>query len=277
MTDFKYSVLLPVYIKDNPEWLKIAIDSMLNQTLPPDEIVIAVDGQIGEELETVISEYEKSQDLFSVYRYKKNEGLGLLLRKTVPLCRNEYIARMDADDYSLPERVEKQFEVLNSNSNINVVGCNVDEFEENIDKISMHVVLPEKPKQIADFAKKRCPIRHPTLLFSKADVIKIGNYSDLKNAQDYELAVRMIQNGLNIYNIQQPLVLMRFNEDFYKRRGGVKYLRTIYRLKSGFLKSEYITFLDFLVSFGGHAIVTLCPVWVRAFFYKKFLRGNRLR
>ncbi|MDR1472213.1 MAG: glycosyltransferase [Synergistaceae bacterium] len=268
-----YSVLIPVYKGDLPGPLKFAVESMMKQTIKPDEIVIAVDGPIGSELEAVIAEFERQNgEVFSVYRYDVNEGLGKLLNKTVPLCRNEYIARMDADDYSRPERMERQFAVLRECQEIDVVGCNVDEFSGSIDNVIARVILPETPDEVYAFAKKRCPIRHPALLFRKSDVLKIGNYNVQDRVQDYDLIVRMLQNGLKVYNIQQPLVLIRISEDFYRRRGGLRYLKCIYTTKKNFLKSGFMSLGEFIVSFGGHALVILMPSWLRGFIYNKFLR-----
>jgi glycosyltransferase involved in cell wall biosynthesis len=268
-----YSVLIPLYRGDSAEALKIAVESMIKQTIKPDEIVIAVDGPIGPELDSIISEYERKNDkLFSVYRFSVNEGLGKLLNKALPLCRNEYIARMDADDYSCPERMEKQFAVLKTHPEIDIVGCNVDEFSGNTDNIVAHVVLPETPEAVRKFAKRRCPIRHPTLLYRKSDVLKAGNYSVQDHGQDYELIVRLLQHGFNVYNIQHSLVSMRISKDFYRRRGGLRYLMGIYTMKKNFLKIGFMSFKDFIISFGGHALVIFMPAWLRGMVYNQFLR-----
>lgn len=268
-----YSVLLPVYHKDLPEYIKIAIDSMLAQTLPPEEIVIAIDGPIGESLASVIHEYQlKHGGLFSVYQYDVNEGLGRLLNKTLSLCRNEYIARMDADDYSVPERMEKQFLLFRQHPEIDILGSNVNEFMKSIRKPVARVVLPEQPKDVLRFAKKRCPIRHPTLLYKKTDILNVGNYRDVFLMEDYDLIVRLLHGGYKIYNIQEPLVFMRIGKDFYKRRGGIRYLRGVFVAKKSFLVMGFFSIKDFLISFGCQAIIILMPGWFRELFYKKFLR-----
>jgi glycosyltransferase involved in cell wall biosynthesis len=247
---------------------------MLAQTMSPEEIVVAVDGSISDELDFIIREYETTHtDLFSVYRYEVNAGLGKLLNKTLPLCRNEHIARMDADDYSEPDRVEEQLEILASMPDIDVVGSNVDEFNGDIKNTVACVVLPEKQNDIFKFAKRRCPIRHPALLYKKSDVLRVGNYNAQDYVQDYELAVRLLQAGLKFYNIQRPLVRMRVSKNFYARRGGLRYLRCIYTTKKKFLSSGFISFAEFLISFGGQAVVILMPGWLRSFIYKTFLRG----
>jgi len=273
-----YSVLLPIYRNDNPDFLKVAIDSILNQSFQADEILIAVDGYINDDLKKVIENYKKSnEDLFTVCYYLENEGLGKLLNKTLLLCRNEYIARMDADDFSLPNRIEKQFKLLESRNDINIVGTNVDEFFNEFNNVVAKVVLPEEPKDIYNFAKRRCPIRHSSLLFKKSDVLSVGNYSTepyIQNyMQDYDLIVKLLIKGFNIYNIQEPLVKMRVNPDFYNRRGGINYLKCVHKAKIKFLKLGFYSLSDFIISFFGQAIVILMPGSIRTFVYNKFLRS----
>ena len=260
MSKYKYTVLLPVYYKDSPEYLRVAIESMIAQTLPPEEIVIAVDGPIGSELQSLITVYKKTKpDLFSIYQFKERDGLGGLLRKAVPLCRNEYIARMDADDYSLPNRMAKQFSILKKHCDVDVVGSNVDEFIEHVNEPVSHVILPENPADTFLFAKRRCPMRHPTLLYRKSDVIAVGGYRKLYTFEDYDLIVRMLRHGFKLYNVQEPLVCMRISRDFYARRGGVRFVKCMIQTKWSFLKTGFISPIDFLVSCGGQTFVGLMP------------------
>jgi glycosyltransferase involved in cell wall biosynthesis len=270
-----YSVLLPVYKNDSPEPLIRAIDSMLRQTVSPDEIFIAIDGSIDENLKNILNNYISFYpEKFSISQSENNVGLAATLRRTVPLCRNEWIARMDADDYSLPNRIEKQFEILKKHPEVDVVGCNVDEFLETTDNIKSRVRLPEKPTDVLRFAKRRCPIRHPTLLLKKSDIISVGNYdAAMVRQEDYDLIVRFLQSGRQVYNIQEPLVLMGVNKDFYKRRGGFKFLCLIWRAKLKFLKSGFLCFHEFLLSFLAQASVCLLPNFIREMIYNKFLRN----
>lgn len=271
--DYSYSVLLPVYYKDSPLFLQAAIDSMLKQTIPPEEIVIAVDGAIGQALWSTINNYKhNNEQLFSIFSYEKNEGLGSLLRKTLPLCRNEYIARMDADDYSAPDRIQKQIAVLREYTDVDMVGCNVNEFEDSIELPVAQVILPEKPEENLKYAKRRCPMRHPTLFYKKSDVLKVGNYAPMFSLEDYELVVRMLHSGVRLYNVQEPLVCMRISKDFYRRRGGMHYLKCMIKMKVGFVEMGFMSVVDFIISCGGQAVVILMPGWFREWFYMKFLR-----
>lgn len=269
----KYSVLMPVYIKDNPEWLELSIESMLAQTIIADEFVIIKDGKLTSELYNILNKYvEKHPNLFKIYGFEENIGLGRVLAYGVSVCKNEYIARMDADDFSIPERCEKQLKVFGKYKSISVVGSNVQEFTETIDNKISNVILPEKHEDILMFAKRRCPIRHPAIMYRKSSVINSGNYEDYFHAQDYNLVVKMLMNNCKFYNIQEYLTYMRVTSDYYKRRGGIKQLKIIMKLKKEFLDYGFYSIKDYIVSTFGNAFVCLMPNLMREFIYKNLLR-----
>lgn len=271
--DYKYSVLLPLYVRDEAKWLVVALDSIINQSLFPDEIVVVGDGPLSTDLIDILKKYtEKYPNLFRVHIFPENRGLGMTLADGIKLCKNEYIARMDADDYSVPLRCEKQLMVFRENPELSVVGSNVDEFIDDISNVVSHVRLPEKHKDIFDYAKRRCPIRHPALMYRKSMVLASGNYRDYRHAQDYNLIVHMLLNGCRMYNIQDVLVYMRVSSDFYSRRGGVAQMKIVLKLKKEFLDCGFYSMKDFLISGVGNAAVCLLPNKVRKVFYKIVLR-----
>lgn len=264
---------MSVYYKENPKWLKYSLDSMMNQTVKCDEFVLVEDGRLTDELNDIIEEYEKKYPgLFKVIKLKNNLGLGPALRIGVENCKNEYIARMDSDDYSISTRIEKQFEIFEKDLSLGLVGSNVEEFKESIENVICHVVLPEKQNEIYKFSKRRCPFRHPSLLYKKSEVLKANNYREFFLCEDYDLYVRMLSAGCKCYNVQEPLVFMRISDDFYKRRGGHKYFKSIKKFKKEQLKNGYFTKLEYLKSIIPHAIVCYMPNFMRELVYKKFLR-----
>ena len=198
--------------------------------------------------------------------------MGPALKKGIEECKNEFIARMDSDDYSVPTRIEKQFEVFENNPKLGLVGTNVDEFNGTIENVSCSVVLPEQHDEIYKFSKRRCPFRHPSLLYKKNEVLKAGNYRKFYLCEDYDLYVRMLRSGCVCYNIQEVLVYMRIGEDFYKRRGGWKYMKTILKFKNEQLKIGYFSFFDYLRSTIPHIIVCLLPNTFRDRIYRNLLR-----
>ncbi len=273
-----YSVLMSVYYKENPEWLRISIDSMLNQTVFPSEFVLVEDGPLTEELNKVVAAFQKKyKNLFKVIKLKENQGLGPALKIGIESCSNEYIARMDSDDYSVSDRIEKQLKKIMEDPELGLVGSNVAEFEGQIENIISLVVLPETQARIYKFSKRRCPFRHPSLLYKKSCVLKAGNYREFYLCEDYDLYVRMLSTGCKCYNIQEVLVYMRIGQDFYKRRGGYKYMKSILKFKNLQLKNGYFSIGDYMRSTIPHVIVCLMPNKLRDFVYRNLLRKKSRR
>lgn len=269
----KYSVLMSVYYKENPQWFCESIKSMINQTVFPDEFVLVKDGKLTDELDAVIDKYlKKYPKLFKIISLENNVGLGLALAIGIENCTNEFIARMDSDDYSVPNRIEEQFKIFENDNSYDLVGSNVDEFQDNIDNVVSKCILPEKHHSIERFSKKRCPFRHPSLLYKKSAVMRAGNYRNYPYCEDYDLYIRMICSGAKCYNIQNVLVYMRVSYDFYKRRGGIKYLTHIMRFKNEQLKTGYYTFSDYIKTSLPHIVVSLMPNTIRDYIYVNLLR-----
>lgn len=273
----KYSILMSVYYKEKPEYLKLAVQSMLDQSIKADEFIIVKDGQLTNELDLVIDKFaNENPGLFTIITNPKNLGLGPALRKGVLASRNELIARMDSDDYSVPERCEAQLKVFEKNPGFSIVGSFESEFIDSIDNVvSIHKV-PENDRDIHNFMRRRCAILHPTVIFKKSQVIKAGNYqatSFYSLYEDYDLFARMIFDvKVKCYNVQKSLYYIRTSEDFYERRGGKKYAKTVLRFKWHLFKKRHMSLVDFCISGLGQALVCVLPNKVRRMIYMNFLR-----
>lgn len=268
-----YSVLMSVYYKENPEWFKISIDSMLNQTVFPSEFVVVEDGPLTDELNKIIEEYEKKyKNLFKIVKLKTNQGLGPALKIGVENCTNEYIARMDSDDYAIPTRCEKELKKINEGKGLDIVGSSIAEFIDNIKNIQAYRNLPETNKEIYKYAQRRNPFGHPSVMLRKSKVLEAGNYKKYYLCEDYDLWLRMIEKGAKCYNFKEILVYMRVSSDFYKRRGGLKYLKSILKFKTEQFKKNRFKLTDYIISSLASIVTCLCPNPIREFIYKKILR-----
>ena len=275
----KYSVLMSIYHKEHPQYLKVAIQSMIDQTVKPDEFIIVKDGPLPYELDGVIDDFAKKYPkLFTIIRNDINLGLGPALRKGVEASRNELIARMDSDDYVVPNRCEKQLKLFDMDNSLGMVGTYEAEFIDNIENVvSVHKV-PENHEDIKKFMRRRCAVLHPTVIYKKSEVIRAGNYQDKSKFpvyEDYDLFARMIFDAnVRCYNVQESLYYIRTSEDFFERRGGKAYAKTVLRFKWHLFKKENMSFWDFIVSGLGQAFVCILPNKLRKKFYMKFLRGD---
>lgn len=275
----QYSVLMAVYHKEHPEYLRLAVQSMIDQTIKPDEFILVKDGPLTDELESIIDFYvKKYEGLFTVITNEVNMGLGPALRKGVEASKNELIARMDSDDYCVPERCERQLMEFEKDPVLGMVGSYEVEFIDWIDNVvSIHKV-PEFNDAIKKFMRRRCAVLHPTVIFKRSEVLKAGNYqkeSIYAVYEDYDLFARMIFDiGVKCYNIPENLYYIRTSEDFFERRGGKKYAITVLRFKWSLFKKGNMSLWDFIISGLGQAFVCLLPNGLRKKFYLKFLRGE---
>ena len=214
-----YSVLMSVYAKDNPEYLVTAIESMLNQTVKPEQFVIVQDGNVGKELEKVLVDYQTNfPTVFTLVKLKENGGLANALNHGLQACRNELVARMDADDISLPQRCEKELEKFRENDKLVICGCNIDEFYKTPENVRTSRVVPSDYKSILKFMRLRQPFNHATVIYKKSKVLEAGGYLLLRRKEDFDLFSRMLMNGDYAVNIDESFYLCRANEENYARR-----------------------------------------------------------
>ncbi len=269
----KYSVLMSVYYKEDPLFLEQSLNSMINQTIKPNEIVLICDGPLTNELEKLIDKYKKNnKGLFNIIKFEKNMGLGHALREGINYCKNDIIARMDTDDISKLDRCEKELKVLNENENIGIVGSNIEEFSDSANNISSIRQVPETQEQIMGFIKKRNPFNHPSVMYRKSEVLKAGNYKEVRFMQDYFLWIDMISNGTIGYNIQENLVSMRANDNLYKRRSGKEYLQIQKQLLSYMKEKKLINSFEYIFWLTARRTTSMLPNSVRKVLYKKILR-----
>lgn len=272
MNEIKYSVLMSVYHKEQPEYLRDSINSMLDQTVKPDEIVLVKDGPLTEALEKVIYEY-KDNPILNIVELKENVGLGKALNIGLTKCRNEIVARMDTDDIADKNRCEKQLLRLSQNKEVSVIGSIVGEFIGDPNNIIAYKDVLEDHEDIKKRMKYRNPLNHPSVMYRKKDVIAVGNYKHWFLNEDYYLWIRMLQKGFKFANIKEPLVLMRITDETYLRRGGWKYFITQKKLFDYMLKNKTINIFQYTYNNAiRFATRILVPNKVRKMMYLKMLR-----
>ena len=270
-----FSIITSVYKNDKPEFVRIALDSMLvNQTIKPSEIVLVRDGQVPEELESVLEQYESLYpQVFNIIRLNQNGGLGRALKLGVEKAKYDIIARMDSDDICLPNRFELQLRYLEQNQEIDLVGGQMTEFIGSSANIVGRREVPLDNSSIYDFMKNRCALNHVTVMFRKKAVLKAGNYQDWFWNEDYYLWIRMMINHCKFANVPEVLVNVRSGTDQYARRGGRKYyesekgIKKLQYDKKMISKSEYHFFVA-----QRYIIQVLMPNWLRGWVFRTLAR-----
>lgn len=264
---------MSLYINEKPEHLRQSIESMINQTIKPDEIVIVKDGPITKELEDVLEEFSTNySDLFKIVPSEKNIGLGLALNLGLENCRNELVARMDTDDISLPDRCEKQLEAFKKDEELVLLGTMINEFFDDPKNIISSRIVPTKHKEIYEFSKRRSAFNHPTVMFKKSKVLECGGYSNMRRNQDVDLFGRMLFSGFKAANLNEALLLYRVDNNLLKRRKSWENTKSYIATIRKFWKMGYSSLGDFILVCLGQIIMFLCPLSIQNWIYKNILR-----
>lgn len=271
-SNLKYSVLMTVYTKDNPDYFALSLDSMINQTCKPDEIVIVKDGPIRKQLQDIIDSRKNRQVKIIQLQLPVNKGLGLALNEGIKICKNELIARMDADDYSMPNRCELQLKMFEKYPDLDIIGCPVDEFVDDIDNVVGCRNVPYTNDEIYAFAKKRDPFNHPTVMYKKSVVLKAGMYSDYRKNQDTDLWIKMLSNGAQCMNLKEHVFRFRFDSDTYRKRKSWVNTKILLEIRYKAWQSGFNTFFDFLLVATSQIGVYVLPVWFQRWLYTAVLR-----
>lgn len=270
MTKYSISVLMSVYNKDEPEFLKIALQSLCNQTEKALEVIIIFDGFLDKEFYNIVSDFENELNIITVQN-SENMGLAKSLNKGLQYVNGEVIARMDADDISTNDRFEKQI-IMFQDHEVDVVGGYVQEFNSIIENNNTIRKVPTNTDDIVKFSKYRSPVNHPTAMIRTEILRNVGGYPERFNKlEDYALWVSILNEGYSIRNIPEVLVYMRISDATFKRRGGFKQAKAFFSLRNGMLNTGYINKFEWIIGNVISIPVSLMPSILRGSIYK-FLR-----
>ncbi len=286
MPTSKISVLMSVYYKEKPEYFKAAMESILAQTYPADEIVLMEDGPLTKELDTLIAEYERicnqgaEQDeepgnkvypKLVIHAFKENQQLGRALAKGVEICRNELIARMDTDDIAMPDRLYKQTLYMEQHPKVSVAGGAIREFndEGTIDRIKQ---MPGTQEQIEQYIKLRNPLNHMTVMYRKSAILEAGNYQHFPFLEDYSLWSRMVSKGYQLRNMEDILVKARTSMGLVRRRSGWAYYKNFKKLRRMQHELGLTSTGEYLKAQVGTFCMIMTPGWFKEMAYKNVLR-----
>lgn len=270
----KFSVLMSLYFKEKPEYLRECLDSLLNQTVKADEWVIVKDGPLTDELEKVLEEYNSAYPTLIKYvKFEKNQGLGLALRAGVPACSNELIARMDTDDICVSNRFEKQLNEFINNPKLDICGSHIKEFDGDIQNILSERKVPLTTTEINQYQKRRSAFNHMTVMYKKSSVIKSGNYEHAPLMEDDMLWTRMILADCIGKNIDDYLVYARTGFGMIERRGGWSYFKKYKASRKKVYKLGLASYWDYFYTILVQVVVALMPNKLRILVFTKLLRG----
>ncbi len=255
---FNFSVLISVYYKDNPDYLIQALNSIINQTLLPDEIVCIKDGKLTDELNQIIDDFQKNNiTTFKVLQLQTNTGLANALNQGLVHCSYNWIARMDSDDISEINRFELMREFILMNPQLDVVGSQIIEFSSNNSRVFKRNVFLKHEDIINDLIY-RCPMNHVTVFYKKESVIKSGLYRKVL-LEDYDLWIRMYLSGFKFGNTEKYLVKVRADIDLMSRRSGINYFKGEYRIQQLLRSNKIIGNFRFIINIIKRGLIRFLP------------------
>nr|WP_206269766.1 glycosyltransferase [Streptococcus respiraculi] len=271
----KFSVLLSLYIKENPRYLQECFDSLLIQTLPAAEWVIVEDGPLSQELYQVLDNYQdRYPGLIKRVPLERNVGLGLALREGMLHCSYELVARMDTDDIAHKDRFEKQLACFEKDTGLDICGSHILEFDTDPQQPNAVRKVPLEHDEIMRYQKSRSAFNHVTVMFKKSSVLKAGNYEDAPLMEDDMLWVRMLLSGAKGMNIDDYLVDVRTGAGMIERRGGFAYLKKYCNGRKKILETGFISHFDYYKTVAIQTIVALVPNEIRLWIFTKLLRNK---
>ena len=271
----KYSVLMSVYKNDDPDFLKIALESIYDkQTHKPDEVVVVFDGPLKEQLYDVLNAFQKGrEDVVKYYPQEVNHGLGEALRIGSELCTGDYILRMDSDDISDARRFEKQIAYVEAHPEVDAVGSDIAEFNEDPTKEDMRTrICPARHEDIVRMCKKRNPMNHVTACIKRSSLMKAGGYQTLLLLEDYLLWINMIVAGCKLANINESLVYVRVGNGFDGKRGSKERIIGWSKLQEIMLRHHMINPLEAIMNKIYIRVFVNTPVGLKKWLYNTILR-----
>jgi glycosyltransferase involved in cell wall biosynthesis len=267
-----FSVLMPVYHKDNPCYFREALASLVPQLPYVDEVVLVKDGPLGAPLEAALDSQRARLPLREV-ALPKNVGLAGALNAGLARCRSAWVLRFDADDLCLPERAALQGERIRAEE-LDVLGGQIEECDPATLAVTGRRLVPCEAAEIRRFLKRRNPFNHMTVCYRRDFIRAIGGYPEIPLKEDYALWARAIARGARVANLAQVLVRARAGSELVARRGGLRYARSELALQAFLWRHGVQSAMASLLVGGARAALFAAPLAVRQFVYRRALRGR---
>lgn len=266
-----FTLLMPVYRGDDAaHFTKAFTSSVTAQTRRPDQVILVQDGPVDEALAAAIDAAVATPNILIVHhKIAENIGLAAALTVGLSLCDHDIVARMDADDISLPERFAKQLPLVEGG--LDLVGTGMLEFLDDVGSIVGQRVPRTVPEEIEQYARFHDPFSHPTVVYRRTAVEHAGGYQPLGLMEDYWLFARMIASGAAVGNIAEPLLMYRVGAGAYARRGGRAQWQSELQLQRALRKIGFTSRGQFLRNVSVRGAYRFVPEGLRRIVYRRFI------
>lgn len=270
-----FSVLMALYYKDDPSLLVRAVDSVFKNSLTPNELVLVIDGPIGQNLEGVLEKLRAQYTNLRIIRLVENRGLATALNFALKEIKFPWVVRADADDINLPHRFATLAQAVYQNPGLQLLGSAMTE----IDELGRPLTVREVPcteKEILQFAKTRNPFNHMTVAYRLDAVIACGAYPNIFLKEDYGLWCHFLAKQLPVANIKEVLVHASAGMAMFRRRGGWRYAKSEWEMQLLLVRLGLKGKVRAILDGSMRAIFFLIPARIRGFLYTTLLRKSAL-
>lgn len=272
--NIKISIIMSVY--NNEKYLDEAISSILRQSYTNFEFIITNDASKDRSLE-IIQKYSKADKRIKIIDNKENIGLTKSLNNMIDMCRGEYIARMDGDDISIFDRLEKQMNVLLSNRDIDIIFSDTTLIDQN-SNIICNSWRPNSIEKILKWLELNNFIPHPTIIIKKSVLSKFKYNPNIKTGQDHDLWVRLKKQNYRFYYLKESLLLYRINPNSVRGENMQGYYTIARQCINNNNKKSVLKYLNKLNFKEKLMIITKLIIPYKLLLYKGFLiRWIKLR
>jgi GT2 family glycosyltransferase len=263
------AIIMSIYKNDKLPELKTALESLYNQTKQAD-IFLQLDGKVPSDIESFLDEELNKNKIVYLGKRSDNLGLATSLNELLDIVLRRgyrYIVRMDADDISVPTRIEKQLQFLESHPDIEAVGGWIEEF--NVDTNKRQIVrYGESYETLKQNLMKRNPLAHVTICFRNTFFDTISSYNTKMLNEDFDLWIRAFKKDVKLHSLQEVLVEVRTSNDFFARRKNIQRAKEVMFLKFDATKSFGFGYRGYIYAVA-HFVLFLLPSKMKVFLYKK--------
>ena len=267
----EFTLLLCTYKNDNPQHLKECLDSIIEGTIHPSELVIVKDGPLTTELDKVMSAVNFPFETKVVF-LSSNQTLGIARSVGLMTAKHNWVAIMDSDDICFPKRFEIQIRYLSENPHVDILGGAIVEFDEFKENVVSERKVPVTHEEIANRMKIRNPFNSVTVMLRKDTAVAAGNFRKFHGFEDYDLWSRMLANGAKCANFEEPLVYVRVGNGMYGRRRGLNYVVSEWRMQKQLYSLGITRFIELVRNLVLRIPIRVLPENILKHLYLKLAR-----
>jgi glycosyltransferase involved in cell wall biosynthesis len=263
------SALISTYATELATNLATSLESLYCQTLPPSQVVLVLDGPVGQDQEDVIKGFASDARVpqLTVVRLLNNVGLAAAMNAGLEHCSGDFVMRMDSDDISLPDRLELQISYASLHPDIDLISSWSEEFFEDGACPQMKV-SPVSHDAVARAMRWRNVLVHPTILVRTSKLRQVGGYrSKYGRLEDYDLFVRLILAGAQFHVLPKVLVRVRSSTSQKVRRGGFRYCLDEIRFRTECFRVGFLSMWQFIMSASMYTVFRLISPSIRRQLY----------